>query len=379
MTMKTASLLPILVVASTLICCVQGNAFVRHHQQCPPSNLFGITTSLRGGANDIDGTATRTDYNITQEDLELLENELKHCNGDIIDAHLHTSPWFNNGEELSDGLAENNISIGLLYDPYPKVGLPYDVNTKVHSIASSSNGKVFCLASLNTTHDNWQDHRDAELDRLRSFLSKKDGYVLGVKLAPPHTCLPLTSNIIGDIVETVHIHDGNNKVIATHIGTTPFCGPLGKQFGITCLCGDEYVNPRHLERYIAKYPDITFALLHSGHEFLPPGDDCYHNFKYTDECIALAKKYPNVYLSISAIFAQHPDGTLKYPGGFETVRKMKEAGIVHKVFWGSDQAFHKASIKPALIVSIKAMVEAGFTQEERTWTLSGCTRKVFRF
>lgn len=336
---------------------------------------FGTSLShnVRGGATP------QTDYNVTREDLQLLDNELEHCDGEIIDAHLHISSWFKNGEELAAGLAENSISIGLLYDPYPKMSLPHDINTKVHSIASSSNGRIFCLASLNTTHDNWEEHRQTELDRLRSFLSKKDGCVLGVKLAPPHTCLPLTSDIIGDIVETLHCHDGNNKVIATHIGTTPFCGPLGKRVGIKCLCGEEYVNPRHLEKYISNYPDITFALLHSGHEFLPPGDDCFHDFKYTDECIALAKKYPNVYLSISAIFALHPDGKLKYPGGFETVRKMKEAGIAHKIFWGSDQSHNKAAIQPALIVSIKAMIEAGFTQEERSWTLNGCTRKVFRF
>ena len=61
------------------------------------------------------------------------------------------------------------------------------------------------------------------------------------------------------------------------------------------------------------------------------------------------------------------------------MKKMKEAGVAHKVFWGSDQSFIKASIRPALIVSIKAMIEAGFTQEERKWTLNGCTREVFRF
>ena len=266
----------------------------------------------------------------------------------------------------------------MLYDPYPKVVLPYDVNTKVYSIASSSEGRVFCLASLNTTHDDWEEHREAELERLRSFL-KKDDCVRGVKLAPPHCALPLTSPIVEDIVEAVHTHDGNNKAIAFHIGTTPFCGPLGKQFGLDCRCGDEYVNPRHLERHIANHPDITFALLHCGHEFLPEGDDCHHGFKYTDECISMAQQYDNVYISCSAVFALHPDGTLKYPGGFELMQKMKDAGVAHKCFWGSDQAFHKASIRPALIMSIKAMIAAGFTREERKWTLSGCTRKVFGF
>ena len=58
---------------------------------------------------------------------------------------------------------------------------------------------------------------------------------------------------------------------------------------------------------------------------------------------------------------------------------MKQEGIAHKVFWASDQSFVKESIRPALIMGIKAMIDAGFTQEERTWSLNGCTRKVFRF
>lgn len=89
--------------------------------------------------------------------------------------------------------------------------------------------------------------------------------------------------------------------------------------------------------------------------------------------------YPNVYLSLSAIFALNPDGSLKYPGGFELVKKMKIEGVAHKVFWASDQSFIKESIKSALIVAIKAMIEGGFTQEERTWSLNGYTREVFRF
>jgi len=122
---------------------------------------------------------------------------------------------------------------------------------------------------------------------------------------------------------------------------------------------------------------VTFAFLHSGHEFLPPTSSCYHDFKFADECIAMARQYPNVYLSISALFAQHPDGTMKYPGGEELVKKMKEAGVAHKVFWGSDASFRREEIRPVLISAIKAMKKAGFTEEERTWSLNGCTRKVF--
>jgi len=167
------------------------------------------------------------------------------------------------------------FSIGLMYNPYPKdFPLPYDINEKVYEIASTSNGKIYCLASLDTTHDNWEEHGEFELNRLESFLQKEE-LVLGVKLAPPNTCLPLTSPIIGDILERLDQRDGSNKVLAIHIGTTPMCGPLGKQFGIKCLCSSEFIDPRHLEHHIKNYPEITFAFLHSGHEFLKPEDDCW--------------------------------------------------------------------------------------------------------
>ena len=91
----------------------------------------------------------------------------------------------------------------------------------------------------------------------------------------------------------------------------------------------------------------------------------------------MAKQYPNVYVSMSALFGQHPDGTLKYPGGAQLVKRMKDAGIAHKVFWGSDAAAIQVQIRPILITAIKAMIDAGFTEEERTWSLNGCTRKVF--
>jgi hypothetical protein len=255
--------------------------------------------------------------------------------------------------------------------------LPYDVNTHTATIAQQSNGRIYALASLNTTHDNWTDHREFEMQRLRDGL--KRGCVLGTKLAPPNTCLPLNGTIMGDVLEVVG--ESEQKLVAIHIGTTPFCGPIGKRFGIECNCGEECVDPALLIPKIEAYSDVTFALLHGGHEFLPAEvgrEGHYYDFRFADKCIAMARKYDNVYISISAIFAQHPNGTLKYPGGFEAVRKMKEAGITHKVFWGSDASFVQGQIRPVLLTAIKAMIDAGWTPEERAWTLRGCTRHVFK-
>ena len=304
---------------------------------------------------------------------KLLANELERC-GEIIDPHLHIAPWFNSSATLVAELASSNISIGLLYNPYPKMELPFDMNTYTHAIAAESDGDVYSLASLNTTHDVWEDHREFEMDRLATFLAKDE--VLGAKLAPPHTCLALTSPAVDDVVETVH-KSTRAKVIAIHIGTTPFCGPLGEQFGIKMCCGRDYVDPGLLVPKFKAYPDITFVLLHAGHEFLPPDSPYYYNFEFVDKSIALAAEHDNVWISLSAMFAQNPDKSMKYPGGYENTKKIKNAGVAHKLLWGSDASYYQGQIRSVLMTSIKAMVRAGFTPDERCWALSGAARKVF--
>ena len=303
----------------------------------------------------------------------LLKYEVQRC-GEIIDPHLHIAPWFHSADPLVKELATANISLGLLYNPYPKMSLPFDMNTHVHSIAAQSNGRIYALASLNTTHDVWEDNREAEMDRLAQFLTKPE--VLGVKLAPPHTCLPLASPPVDDVLEVVQ-QSSRARVVAIHIGTTPFCGPLGEQFHITTCCGRDYVDPEILIPKIKAYPDITFVLLHTGHEFLPPDSPYFYNFEFVDKSIAMAAEYPNVWISLSAMFAQNPDKSFKYPGGLENCKKIHNANVTHKLFWGSDASYFQGQIRPVLLESIKAMVRAGFSPEERCWVLQGATRKIF--
>ena len=318
--------------------------------------------------------AWASSLSIRSED-RLLARELARC-GEIIDPHLHIAPWFNTAAPLVAELASANISIGLLYNPYPKMALPFDLNTYIHGIAEQSGGHIYALASLNTTHDVWEDHREVELERLATFLTKD--HVLGTKLAPPHTCLSLTGKPLDDIVDTVHRSD-RAKVIAIHIGTTPFCGPLGEQFNLVMCCQRDYVDPDLLVPKFKAYPDITFILLHAGHEFLPPESPYYYNFEFVNKSIALAATYPNVWSSLSAMFAQNEDAekTMKYPGGLDNTIQFKQANVTHKLLWGSDASYYPGQIRPVLIQSIKAMIQAKMTPDERCWTLSGAARHVF--
>mmetsp|Transcript_9000 Transcript_9000/g.20301 ORF Transcript_9000/g.20301 Transcript_9000/m.20301 type:complete len:361 (+) Transcript_9000:3-1085(+) len=343
------------------------------------SSALAFTRIPRGGSTGPSiATATEScssvDADADDDDDQLLAAELLRCDNEIVDPHLHTAPWFDNADTLIQELEANNVSIGLLYNPYPKQELPFDMNTYIHSIVSASNKKIFMLASLNTTHEDWEKHREFEINRLETFLEKEG--VVGAKLAPPHTCLPLTGPRMDDVVETVS--RSSKKLLAIHIGTTPFCGALGKQFGIDCRCSPEYVDPTLLIPKVEQYPQVKFVLLHSGHEFLPTDSPDFYKFVNVDKCIAMAKKYPNVYLSISAIFAQSPEGVMKYPGGDNVVQKIKDAGVQQKVFWGSDASYQRGQIRPVLISAIKAMIKAGWTEEERTWALRGCAKELFQ-
>eukprot|EP00746_Dinoflagellata_sp_MGD_P033029 gnl/MRDRNA2_/MRDRNA2_178697_c0_seq1.p1 gnl/MRDRNA2_/MRDRNA2_178697_c0~~gnl/MRDRNA2_/MRDRNA2_178697_c0_seq1.p1 ORF type:complete len:454 (+),score=71.88 gnl/MRDRNA2_/MRDRNA2_178697_c0_seq1:137-1498(+) len=347
--------------------------------QALPHNMGNLVSSewlphISCAAMRVHASSTSSAPPLSTEDQKLIDEELSRC-GEIIDPHLHCAPWFSTADKLIEELEGNSIDRALLFDPYSRRPyLPMDVNTFVHSIASASKGKIFMLASLNTTHDNWEEHREQEIERLKSFLEKDEA--LGAKLAPPHTCLPLTGPIMDDVVETVS--QSSKKLLAIHIGTTPYCGPLGKQLGIVTDCTAQCVDPSLIEPKIRQYPDVKFVLLHSGHEFLPSDSPHYYDFNMADKCIALAKTYPNVFLSISALFAQTPDGVMKYPGGEKIVQKMKDADVCHKVFWGSDASFIQGQIQPVLITAIKTMIKAGWTEEERSWALSGCAKKLFR-
>jgi hypothetical protein len=360
---------------------VGGSGFASDVRHCPSGQPLRDGVKVKGTRLEAEGVGRtfekeecRRSELLALDDDALLAKELIACGGEIIDPHLHIAPWFDDADTLIDELKASNVTIGLLYNPYPNIPLPFDVNTYAASIAASSGGKIYALASLNTTHTDWQEHRDYEINRLRTFLEKDE--VLGAKLAPANTALPLTGQIMDDVIET--LAKSSKSVLAIHMGTTAFCGPIGEQFGIKCNCTKDFVDPSLLIPKIEEYPDIQFILLHSGHEFLPPDSPYYYNFEFSDKCIAMAKTYPNVFLSLSAVFAQEPDGTLKYPGGQGLVKKMKQSEVTHKVFWASDASYKQGQIRPVLITALRAMIQAGWTQEERTWAMNGCARHVFK-
>jgi len=60
------------------------------------------------------------------------------------------------------------------------------------------------------------------------------------------------------------------------------------------------------------------------------------------------------------------------------VKKMKDAKVCHRVFWGSDAFFRQGRFKPVPISAMKAMIDARRTYEESTGTLRGLARESFK-
>ena len=289
--------------------------------------------------------------------------------GEVIDAHLHESLFFSTADALISEMDRGSVSRGVLMAVYGAKPSPFsdDPNTSVQQFAEESGGRIYGLVSLNTTMRNWTEEiRDKELDRLATFLEKPG--VVGAKVAPPHTCLELGSQTMRDIVETVS--KSSRKLLYTHVGTTPFCGPFGLiTSGMIGCCGREYVDPRYLEILIAQHSDTIFVLLHAGHDFLEEDSEYYYDNKMVDYSIQVASAYPNVYLEISAF--------LKQRRASETMQKIVNGGLMDRVVYGSDVNHFPVEMLPYLELTIPAMVDAGFTEEAICSTLRGNAISVF--
>lgn len=137
------------------------------------------------------------------------------------------------------------------------------------------------------------------------------------------------------------------------------------------------MDPTLLSDLIGRHPNVTFILLHAGHDFLPTDNPNYYNGTLVDAAIEVAQSHPNVYLEISAMHAQHPNGTLKYLGGNQALEKMVDVGLTDRVIWGSDANHQQGTLLPVVATSLQAMIDAGFTEEERCMALSGTARNIF--
>lgn len=120
---------------------------------------------------------------------------------------------------------------------------------------------------------------------------------------------------------------------------------------------------------------MTFILLHSGFDFLPANDTYFYNGILVQLAIDLVTRHSNVWLEISALFPEDITGRPRNPTGTAVVKLIKEAGLASRVLWGSD-ANYPGVVSIALEWAVSAMVEAGYSDEERCSALVNGAKDV---
>ena len=349
-------------------------SFFASHILAPALGLAAMPLGCMGHPSP----RTQDDFNLNatslNHDLEKIVTEYVRCNSEIIDVHLHDAQWFETAEPLLAEMDASHISKAIMMAVYGPIAGPLDgdPNEVVEEIVSGSGGRIVGLASLNTTIPDWGE---AELRRLSTFLAKKPGFV-GAKLAPPHTCLKLNSKIMRDVVQT--ISESPSPVAFIHIGTTPFCGPMGAFIlGTPGCCGPEYVDPSYMENLIQEYTNTTFVLVHAGADFLPPTDEYFYNGDNVEKSLRLAGAYDNVYLEISAFLRQDENQTDVYKAGVSILENIAGAGLAHKTIYGSDVNHRPNAMTAYLSTTVEKLIDAGFTDEERCMILAENTIAIF--
>ncbi|MBN9517872.1 amidohydrolase [bacterium] len=95
--------------------------------------------------------------------------------------------------------------------------------------------------------------------------------------------------------------------------------------------------PRHVDRAAIRWPEVTMIMAHLGHP-------------YEGECIAVARKHPNVYADVSAL---HYRPFQLY----HSLMLVQEYGVWDKVLFGSDYPFTTVTASVQGLRNLNAMLE----------------------
>jgi len=150
--------------------------------------------------------------------------------------------------------------------------------------------------SLDPTQENWQD----EMRHGHETLGLK-----GIKLMPMYAGFLPQDESLDPLWEYA---TKNHLPVLLHTGTT-----FISQAPIECTL------PKHIDAVAIRFPKVKIIMAHLGHPF-------------EGECIAVARKHPNVYTDISALHYR--------PWQFyNSLMLVQEYGVWSKVLFGSDYPF----------------------------------------
>jgi predicted TIM-barrel fold metal-dependent hydrolase len=120
----------------------------------------------------------------------------------------------------------------------------------------------------------------------------------------------------------------NNLPLTMHMGTT-----FGRDAPI------RYGNPMDVDAVAARYPDLKLVMAHMAHP-------------WHDECIVIARKQPNVYCEVSALYYR--------PWQFYNILISAQEYLItgrDKIFWGTDFPFTRVEESLEGLRTINRLVE----------------------
>lgn len=300
----------------------------------------------------------------------------------VIDMHLHPGEWDAIPAETRaflagrfpfplnlrpDKVAADVLSAGGIVEELDAAGVRAGVLFAVYAprtVGVASNElmlkgveafprRLMGLASLRV--DRWREDADAELERLRAALGEPG--VVGVKLAHAHMHFRMDDP---DYFSIYAVAGELGKPVYLHTGTSPFPGTAQDP---------PYTDPAYLEAAITGHPQTIFILGHLGY------DSANRRHGTLETCLALARRYPNVFLEPSAMGSESAD-----PSGDnlrEAMRRIKEEGLVDRVIYGSDGPQSPGFVAGYLERTVAAMEAAEYSADEARAVLSGNFLRVF--
>lgn len=234
----------------------------------------------------------------------------------IVDCHVNI--W--NDEDVSAAYREQQKRIR-------ERGIPSraDADTLAHEMAPVDRAIIFTLSYGDTIGVSGSDETTADavarypdkfigfayMDPRRSDYMERLRYaveelgLVGVKYGPIYNGVALDDPRMTPVYEYCIEKD---LPLTMHMGTT-----------YTRLYQADLGRPLHVEDVALRYPELRLIMAHMGHPWY-------------EECVAVARKQPNVFAEISAIYYRRWQF-------YNVMMTIQEYQIADKVFFGSDYPF----------------------------------------
>lgn len=228
-----------------------------------------------------------------------------------------------------------------------------------------ADGKPVFFGLASVRMQNWELNETQELAQLRQSL--KHPLMKGIKLAFIHNAIPLDDAQYDSIYQ---VAAALNVPVYHHVGSSP----LQKLTDFpTAAARADYLrsyDPAGLERAIRKFPTVKFILGHMGFDFNNEGVDA------TDQVLALAERYANVFLEISAFGdpMHDPQGSAM----LAILASIKDRGLIDRTIYGSDGPTIPGGTKTYLVATLSAMEKLGFSHAEAQAVLAENSIKLFK-